>query len=449
MNGEPNDTPRLVILTGKDRGRELELARDGLVIGRTKDADLVVKDKSISRRHAMFSRAPGGWTVRDMGSKNGVRVNNRQASEQGLLNGDVVTVGGIKFKFLDPASGVAPPPSPAPPSPAPPPPPSPFPPPEAPVPPPVPPPSPAAAPPPKPPSPAPPEGGAAQPPAVYSPQAPAQHDEYAPPPEFFTPQAPAAPAGKFRKPLTRGMIALYLLLFGGIGLGLGYLVYVTFFVKSEPFQEDVKLAVDGVRLLDMNRHARKIANAKVLVGDEGIAEVSYDARMAIFRARGIGLGSMEVRFVDEAGAVLGTVGVHVLRGKKGKYVDRTAMTEQQLEDRARELTTEGDALAAAHLPEAIQKYEKALQMLTWARDSRLKSMATMRYNELIREREERFLKLRDSYRQANKLGNFGEAKNILYEICKLYPDPLNENHQQAMIFIKRIERKQKRRAGGK
>ena len=126
MNGEPNDTPRLVILTGKDRGRELELARDGLVIGRTKDADLVVKDKSISRRHAMFSRAPGGWTVRDMGSKNGVRVNNRQASEQGLLNGDVVTVGGIKFKFLDPASGVAPPPSPAPPSPAPPPPPSPL-----------------------------------------------------------------------------------------------------------------------------------------------------------------------------------------------------------------------------------------------------------------------------------------------------------------------------------
>ena len=47
------------------------------MIGRSRDCDIVLDDAGVSRRHAEIAPTRDGWTVADLGSTNGVRVNGR------------------------------------------------------------------------------------------------------------------------------------------------------------------------------------------------------------------------------------------------------------------------------------------------------------------------------------------------------------------------------------
>jgi FHA domain-containing protein len=70
------------------------------VIGRSKDCDCVLRDPNVSRRHAELRRAEtGDWTIADLGSTNGVKVNGRRISSTRLSPGDQVTVGTTTFLF--------------------------------------------------------------------------------------------------------------------------------------------------------------------------------------------------------------------------------------------------------------------------------------------------------------------------------------------------------------
>jgi type III secretion system (T3SS) inner membrane Yop/YscD-like protein len=85
--------PRLVVLVGPAAGERHPL-RDGLVLGRGPDCDLRVDDGGVSRAHLAFALRDGRVTVRDLGSKNGLCVNDRRARRaRGLAAGDVVEVG--------------------------------------------------------------------------------------------------------------------------------------------------------------------------------------------------------------------------------------------------------------------------------------------------------------------------------------------------------------------
>jgi hypothetical protein len=69
-------------------------------IGRAKDADCVLRDPNVSRHHAELRRAPDGdWTISDLGSTNGVKVNDRRVGSARLSAGDVVTLGTTTFRF--------------------------------------------------------------------------------------------------------------------------------------------------------------------------------------------------------------------------------------------------------------------------------------------------------------------------------------------------------------
>jgi hypothetical protein len=56
-------------------GRRLLVPPRGATIGRSRDCDVVLEDSSVSRRHAELSPAGPDWTIEDLGSTNGVRVN--------------------------------------------------------------------------------------------------------------------------------------------------------------------------------------------------------------------------------------------------------------------------------------------------------------------------------------------------------------------------------------
>ena len=69
-------------------------------IGRSKSAQCVLSDPNVSRRHAELRRSQtGDWTIADLGSTNGVKVNGRRVSSTRLSPGDQVTLGTTTFVF--------------------------------------------------------------------------------------------------------------------------------------------------------------------------------------------------------------------------------------------------------------------------------------------------------------------------------------------------------------
>jgi hypothetical protein len=69
-------------------------------LGRSRECDCVFEDPNISRRHAELRQASNGdWTVRDLGSTNGVKINGRRVDSARLAPGDEVTLGTTSFVF--------------------------------------------------------------------------------------------------------------------------------------------------------------------------------------------------------------------------------------------------------------------------------------------------------------------------------------------------------------
>jgi FHA domain-containing protein len=81
-------------------GRRLPVPARGATLGRSRDCDIVLDDSSISRRHAEIRPAGDGWTVADLGSTNGVRLNGRPVEgAEPLQAGDRVELGSTEIGF--------------------------------------------------------------------------------------------------------------------------------------------------------------------------------------------------------------------------------------------------------------------------------------------------------------------------------------------------------------
>jgi hypothetical protein len=82
-------------------GRRLLVPPRGAVIGRSRDCDIVLDDAGVSRRHAeLRPETPASWTIEDLGSTNGVRVNGvAVAGPQELRAGDRIGMGSTEMLF--------------------------------------------------------------------------------------------------------------------------------------------------------------------------------------------------------------------------------------------------------------------------------------------------------------------------------------------------------------
>lgn len=91
--------PRLIASSGAGKGREFVL-KGNVRLGRETDNDIVLIDPKISRHHAAFEVSGGDCVVADLGSTNGVYVNDlRIDSPYRLEAGDRIKVGDIEFIF--------------------------------------------------------------------------------------------------------------------------------------------------------------------------------------------------------------------------------------------------------------------------------------------------------------------------------------------------------------
>lgn len=77
------------------------LGADRVSIGTAEGNDILITgDRTVSRLHAVLERFPGGWCVRDLGSRNGTFVNGvRVLADQVLRSEDELRVGETRMRF--------------------------------------------------------------------------------------------------------------------------------------------------------------------------------------------------------------------------------------------------------------------------------------------------------------------------------------------------------------
>jgi hypothetical protein len=81
-------------------GRRLLVPPPGAVLGRSRECDIVLEDSGVSRRHAEIRPTRDGWTIADLGSTNGVRVNDRAIhGVHALVLGDRIELGSTEVVF--------------------------------------------------------------------------------------------------------------------------------------------------------------------------------------------------------------------------------------------------------------------------------------------------------------------------------------------------------------
>jgi len=71
------------------------LDRRAVVLGRSRECDIVLEDRSVSRRHAELVRHGDGFLLRDLDSTNGSAVNGKRIRESPVLPGDDITLGTV------------------------------------------------------------------------------------------------------------------------------------------------------------------------------------------------------------------------------------------------------------------------------------------------------------------------------------------------------------------
>ncbi|MGE4234486.1 MAG: FHA domain-containing protein [Bacteriovoracia bacterium] len=99
---QPGELGRFRVLGGPDSGVVFVVLAPTTTIGRGEENDLVLLDLNTSRKHAELSVGPlpGGFTVRDLGSQNGILVNGIPQKNAQLKSGDKLGMGRSVLEYV-------------------------------------------------------------------------------------------------------------------------------------------------------------------------------------------------------------------------------------------------------------------------------------------------------------------------------------------------------------
>jgi pSer/pThr/pTyr-binding forkhead associated (FHA) protein len=96
----PDEVPaKLIVAAGETVGKEFDLIQFPMIIGRGLESDIQLQNPTVSRNHARISKEMGKITVTDIGSTNGVFVNNFRVQNWVLGDGDSMRIGETIFLF--------------------------------------------------------------------------------------------------------------------------------------------------------------------------------------------------------------------------------------------------------------------------------------------------------------------------------------------------------------
>jgi pSer/pThr/pTyr-binding forkhead associated (FHA) protein len=92
----------LIICDGGFEGMEYELADEETIIGRNPTTDITLLDENISRVHSIILRddETGTYSIEDLQSTNGTKVNGKGVRSADLSHGDEIEIGHTRFKLV-------------------------------------------------------------------------------------------------------------------------------------------------------------------------------------------------------------------------------------------------------------------------------------------------------------------------------------------------------------
>src|SRR3954468_6812324 len=90
---------RLSVVKGPDKGVEVVLEGQTVVVGSDETCQLKLTDSSVSRRHFELSGGPGGYRLRDLRSTNGAFIEGVQVRAARLTEKVRLTLGRSELRF--------------------------------------------------------------------------------------------------------------------------------------------------------------------------------------------------------------------------------------------------------------------------------------------------------------------------------------------------------------
>lgn len=91
-------------------GDPIPLLKDNLLVGRRSRCDIALRFPNVSSHHCELELIDGYWHVRDMRSRNGIKVNGVRCEAKWLMPGDVLSVAKHRYELVYTPVGDAPPP---------------------------------------------------------------------------------------------------------------------------------------------------------------------------------------------------------------------------------------------------------------------------------------------------------------------------------------------------
>ena len=93
--------PRVIITVPDSNSQpyRFQLDREVVNMGRGSDNDIIIDSGSVSGKHAEMHRVIGGYELRDLGSTNGIKLNDNRQQVIPLHSGMTAHLGDVAFDF--------------------------------------------------------------------------------------------------------------------------------------------------------------------------------------------------------------------------------------------------------------------------------------------------------------------------------------------------------------
>jgi len=92
----------LIGMSGLMKGKRFDIEKDEVVAGRGSSCDIRLDDTSVSSRHCAVRRDGNKYTLADLGSTNGTRINGVTVQQTRLKPKDIIQAGSVELMFDGP-----------------------------------------------------------------------------------------------------------------------------------------------------------------------------------------------------------------------------------------------------------------------------------------------------------------------------------------------------------
>jgi len=91
--------PRLVAQSAEFEGKTFDLKGPELTVGRVPDNKIQIEHASVSGHHAVFKLDGLDYSIKDLDSTNGTRINGERVMQQKLRRNDILRLGNIELLY--------------------------------------------------------------------------------------------------------------------------------------------------------------------------------------------------------------------------------------------------------------------------------------------------------------------------------------------------------------